>query len=94
MPHTYIFMFNSVVKAVKKKNTTGERASVNVILYFHYRRFSASGAEEQEQRILYTNVLEYEQDHVSLQVIATHVSKLMAVVSRNIQCVIIQKCLK
>ncbi|KAF3854331.1 hypothetical protein F7725_022386 [Dissostichus mawsoni] len=27
------------------------------------RRFSASGAEEQEQRILYTNVLEYEQDH-------------------------------
>lgn len=23
-------------------------------------------AEEQEQRILYTNVLEYEQDHVSL----------------------------
>lgn len=34
----------------------------------HYRRFAASGAmtaEEQEQRILYTNVLEYEQDHVS-----------------------------
>lgn len=27
-------------------------------------------AEEQEQRILYTNVLEYEQDHVSLQMIA------------------------
>ena len=34
-----------------------------------YRRFAASGAmtaEEQEQHILYTNVLEYEQDHVSL----------------------------
>uniref|UniRef100_A0A672ZKH3 VPS9 domain containing 1 n=1 Tax=Sphaeramia orbicularis TaxID=375764 RepID=A0A672ZKH3_9TELE len=33
------------------------------------RRFAASGAmtaEDQEQRILYTNVLEYEQDHVSL----------------------------
>lgn len=25
--------------------------------------------EEQEQRILYTNVLEYEQDHVSLNAI-------------------------
>lgn len=24
-------------------------------------------AEEQEQRILYTNVLEYEQDHVSVR---------------------------
>lgn len=38
-------------------------------LVCHYRRFAASGAvtaEEQEQRILYTNVLEYEQDHVSL----------------------------
>ena len=38
----------------------------------HDRRFAASGAmtaEEQEQRILYTNVLEYEQDHVSLRVI-------------------------
>lgn len=36
---------------------------------FVIRRFAASGtvtAEEQEQRILYTNVLEYEQDHVSL----------------------------
>lgn len=36
---------------------------------FVTRRFAASGsvtAEEQEQRILYTNVLEYEQDHVSL----------------------------
>lgn len=35
---------------------------------FHCRRFAASGAmtaEEQEQRMLYTNVLEYEQDHVS-----------------------------
>lgn len=34
----------------------------------HCRRFAASGAmtaEEQEQRMLYTNVLEYEQDHVS-----------------------------
>lgn len=32
------------------------------------RRFAASGAmtaEEQEQRVLYANVLEYEQDHVS-----------------------------
>ncbi|XP_029289525.1 VPS9 domain-containing protein 1 isoform X2 [Cottoperca gobio] len=27
------------------------------------RRFAASGAEEQEQRVLYANVLEYEQDH-------------------------------
>lgn len=41
-----------------------------VIILFVIRRFAASGtvtAEEQEQRILYTNVLEYEQDHVSLQ---------------------------
>lgn len=33
------------------------------------RRFAASGAmtaEEQEQRVLYANVLEYEQDHVSV----------------------------
>lgn len=33
------------------------------------RRFAASGAmtiEEQEQRTLYANVLEYEQDHVSV----------------------------
>lgn len=32
------------------------------------RRFASSGevtAEEEEQRVLYTNVLEYEQDHVS-----------------------------
>lgn len=37
------------------------------ISYFVTRRFAASGsvtAEEQEQRILYANVLEYEQDHV------------------------------
>lgn len=35
---------------------------------FVVRRFAASGsvtAEEQEQRVLYANVLEYEQDHVS-----------------------------
>lgn len=32
-------------------------------------------AEEQEQRILYTNVLEYEQDHVSLWVITKNMSK-------------------
>lgn len=45
----------------------------------HYRRFAASGAitaEEQEQRTLYTNVLEYEQDHVSLQSIRVQVDAL------------------
>ena len=33
-----------------------------------FRRFAASGtttAEEREQRVIYANILEYEQDHVS-----------------------------
>lgn len=36
--------------------------------FSRYRRFAASGAmtaEEQEQRVLYANILEYEHDHVS-----------------------------
>lgn len=35
----------------------------------HYRKFSSSvmlTTEEQEQRVLYANILEYEQDHVSV----------------------------
>uniref|UniRef100_A0A3Q0S3D9 VPS9 domain containing 1 n=1 Tax=Amphilophus citrinellus TaxID=61819 RepID=A0A3Q0S3D9_AMPCI len=39
------------------------------------RRFAASGAmtpEEREQRLLYTNVLEYEQDHVIVKLLRKH----------------------
>lgn len=52
-----------------KRWSQGQWVQCVVIFLFVIRRFAASGtvtAEEQEQRILYTNVLEYEQDHVSL----------------------------
>lgn len=42
-------------------------------------------ADEQEQRILYTNVLEYEQDHVSLQCKSHKMSKLMEDAIRSYQ---------
>lgn len=47
-------------------------SNLSCVCVRHSRRFAASGAmtpEEREQRILYTNVLEYEQDHVSLNAI-------------------------
>lgn len=49
--------------------STGFWKSSTKLYDFRYRKFSCSAImtpEEQEQRILYANILEYEQDHVSV----------------------------